>query len=313
MVLHAALGVSIRFRCPAARSMLPTPQRKGGRFWLVYCVCVPPSQARACFVCEFVYGRSAAPNRGYWHLCRAVGGGARGPACRAPGSIGGVFGLSPSLLIPGRAAFCSLCCQIYPRRSGFCLHLAPSCWYLTRPTLLLLVRNDSACSCPRSDRLIDCNRSVFVQSFQLSNASGLAGGCSNLRLDPSSRILQCGILQYQHQHPAPASHNQPTPPRPPALAHTAAGPLCSGVPSVRVHAAATYRTAPRERQRQQLAGRPGSRDSRQCMPRRAASTSCIAQIASHPVARLPPSTYLPAQQQHRSKQKASLSRRAHLR
>jgi hypothetical protein len=287
LVLHAALGtvdpVSLSYR----KVTYPTAQGRASlarRLRLLL-----PSKARACFVWEFVCGRSAAPNRGYWHLCRAVGGGARGPACRAPGSIGGVFGLSPSLLIPGRAAFCSLCCQIYPRRSGFCLHLAPSCWYLTRPTLLPLVRNDSACSCPHSDRLIDCNRSVFVQSFQLSNASGLAGGCSNLRLDPSSRILQCGILQYQHQHPAPASHNQPTPPSPslpPSL--TPPPPLCSGVlHSVRAHAAATYRTAPRERQRQQLVDRPGSRDSRQCMPRRAASTSCIAQIASHPVVRLP--------------------------
>lgn len=164
MVLHAALGSSIRFRCPAARFMLPTPQRKGGRVWLVYCVCYCPSQARACFVWEFVYGRSAAPNRGYWHLCRAVGGGARGPACRAPGSIGGVFALSPSFLIPGKAAFCSLCCQIYPRRSGFCLHLAPSCWYLSQPTLLPLVhpRNDSACSC--SVRLIDSYRSFGLHS-----------------------------------------------------------------------------------------------------------------------------------------------------
>ena len=101
----------------------------------------------------------------------------RAPACRAPGSIGGVLALSPSLLIPGRAAFCSLCCQIYPRRSGFCLHLAPSCWYLSRPTLLPLVhsRNDSACSC--SVRLIDSNRSFALRSVLsalLPDASGLA-------------------------------------------------------------------------------------------------------------------------------------------
>ena len=123
---------------------------------------VLPSQARACFVCEFVCGRSAAPNRGYWHLCRAVGGGARGPACRAPGSIGGVFGLSPSLLIPGRAAFCSLCCQIYPRRSGFCLHLAPSCWYLTRPTSLPATRPRLCLFLSCSVRLIDWNRSSSI-------------------------------------------------------------------------------------------------------------------------------------------------------
>lgn len=172
-----AWASSIRFRCPAARFMLPTPQRKGGHVWLVYCICYCPSQARACFVWEFVYGRSAAPNRGYWHLCRAVGGGARGPACRAPGSIGGVFALSPSFLIPGKAAFCSLCCQIYPRRSGFCLHLAPFCWYLSQPTLLPLVhpRNDSACSC--SVRLIDSYRSFglhSVLSALLPDASDLA-------------------------------------------------------------------------------------------------------------------------------------------
>lgn len=34
-----AWASSIRFRCPAARFMSPTPQRKGGRVWLVYCVC----------------------------------------------------------------------------------------------------------------------------------------------------------------------------------------------------------------------------------------------------------------------------------
>ena len=129
--------------------------------------------------------------------------------------------------------------------------------------------------------------------------------------DPAVRHSAAFAVPATVPAPARASHCQPAPPRPPSL--TPPPPLCSGVPSVRVHAAATYRTVPRERQRQQLAGRPGSRDSRQCMPRRAASTSCIAQIASHPVARLPPSTYLPAQQQHRSKQKASLSRRARLR
>ena len=164
----------VSLSCGKVHVTYPTAQ---GRVWLVYCVCYCPSQARACFVWEFVYGRSAAPNRGYSHLCRAVGGGARGPACRAPGSIGGVFALSPSLLIPGRAASCSLCCQIYPRRSGFCLHLAPSCWYLSRPTLLPLVhpRNDSACSC--SVRLIDSNRSFALRSVLsalLPDASGLA-------------------------------------------------------------------------------------------------------------------------------------------
>ena len=206
---------------------------------------VLPSQERACFVCEFVCGRSAAPNRGYWHLCRAVGGGARGPACRAPGSIGGVFGLSPSLLIPGRAAFCSLCCQIYPRRSGFCLHLAPSCWYLTRPASLPATRPRLCLFLSCSVRLIDWNRSSSItlrSVLSARNASGLAGGCSNARLRPSSRILQCGIVQLHSTNTStsiaqPAHTPSPTRPhprshrrRPSVRACSSASPRCCDVP-----------------------------------------------------------------------------------
>ena len=209
-----------------------------------------------------------------------------------------------------RRRFWTVAIALNTRQGSLLLVVLPdlpsTIWLLLAPCAVLLVPDPTylAATAARPQRLrLFSFRSIDrLKSFVRSSFSPFSSpprrfwfgrrGCSNVRLHPSSRILQCGIVQlsqYQHQHPAPASHNQPTPPSPslpPSL--TPPPPLCSAVlHSVRAHAAATYRTAPRERQRQQLVDRPGSRDSRQCMPRRAASTSCIAQIASHPVVRLP--------------------------
>lgn len=151
---------SIRFRCPAAR--LPFPTARAGVCSSTACDLkhAPVSSGVDC-------GRSAAPNRGYWQLCRAVGGGARGPACRAPGSIGGVCSVAIALNTR-QGTCCELCCQICLDDPP--LALGPSCWYLTRqqPTLLpLRCLNDRLLAVVRLfDRLID--RSIAtVLSFQL--------------------------------------------------------------------------------------------------------------------------------------------------
>jgi hypothetical protein len=81
-----------------------------------------------------VCGRSDAPNRGYWHLCRAVGGGARGPACRAPGSIGGVWSVAIALNTR-QGTILLVVLPDLPRRSGshtWTVLLVPD------PTLLLV-------------------------------------------------------------------------------------------------------------------------------------------------------------------------------
>lgn len=98
------------------------PHSKGGAYLAVCSIRFRAGQGRA-FGCSstrskhapvssrVVPGRSGAPSKGCWHLCRAVGGGARGPACRAPGTIGGVWSVAIALNTR-QSTFCSLCCQI---------------------------------------------------------------------------------------------------------------------------------------------------------------------------------------------------------
>lgn len=89
---------------------------------------LPRSKARACFVWVIVRERSEAPSKGYWHLCRVVGGGARGPACRVLGSIGGVWSVAIALNTRQRSHFVR-CAARSARRSGSSAS-NPSCWYL---------------------------------------------------------------------------------------------------------------------------------------------------------------------------------------
>jgi hypothetical protein len=113
---------SIRFRCPAAR--LPTPQARAGicsstaisttrLFRLSSSVGDPALRTEATGICVVPWEEAPGDPRA----------GLLGPS--------EAFGLSPSLLIPGRAPFCSLCCQIC--LDDLALALGPSCWYLTRP------------------------------------------------------------------------------------------------------------------------------------------------------------------------------------
>lgn len=148
-----------------------------------------------------------------------------------------------------RRRFCTVAIALNTRQGSLLLVVLPdlpsTIWLLLAPCAVLLVPLPTylAATRPPSQRLcLFLLRSIDrFKSFVRSSFSPFSSpprrlwfgrrGCSNVRLHPSSRILQCGIVQlsqYQHQHPAPASHNQPTPPRlarPSALAHTAAAPL----------------------------------------------------------------------------------------
>ena len=74
-----------------------------------------------------ICGRSDAPNRGYWHLCRAV---REAPGDPRAGFLGPseAFVLSPSLLIPGRVSF--------PRCAA---RSASTIWLSLTPWTVLLV------------------------------------------------------------------------------------------------------------------------------------------------------------------------------
>lgn len=103
------------FPCPqkVTYSEPPPPTRQGTASTI-------PSQARAGFVRGRLPCRGVVVQNGAWAIrpseqwlrasvsCR---GGARGPACRAPGSIGGVLGLvaiAPPFLIPGQGSSTSM-------------------------------------------------------------------------------------------------------------------------------------------------------------------------------------------------------------
>jgi hypothetical protein len=240
-----SVGSSIRFRCPAARLLYPTAQGSGRLSALVYCLL--RSQARACFVCESSVGdptlRSEATG-----IC--VVPWEEAPGDPRAGLLGPseAFGLSPSLLIPGRAPFAR--CAARSASTIWLSHLAPSCWYLTRPTLLLVQSPKNQLCLPSSVRLIDRNRSLHSLRSCPFSSRRLCFGRWLLKRSPPSQLPDPAV-RHSAASPvpataAPASHNKPTPPRPPSLTPP---PPCR----VRVHAA-TYRTAPRERQRQQLAG-----------------------------------------------------------
>lgn len=258
-----------------------------------------------------VPGRSDAPSKGYWHLCRAVGGGARGPACRAPGTIGGVWSVAIALNTR-QGTFCSLCCQIYStiwlpspldRPAGTYQtalpYLAQYSSAFARPNLRSLPDRLIA----EVEELVDASSSPARRrevkwvaqrppSFQLSDPAA----------PQSSRLAQQGhTTRSSSQHRSLAA----------AAAHR---PRRGCRPLVQHDDAASYRTAPRlvgspRRKR----SRPGSRDSLQCMPLRASSTSAIAPIASHPEARLQQQQQPASSAAAQRKQKTSPSLRARLR
>lgn len=233
-----------------------------------------------------------------------------------------------------RRRFWTVAIALNTRQGSLLLVVLPdlpsTIWLLLAPWTVLLVPHPPclAATRPLSQRLclflfrsIDRLKSFSLRSVLSAPPRRLWFGrrrCSNVRLRPSSRILQCGIvqlLQYQHQHPAPASHNQPTPPRPPVRPRSHRRRRSVLGRSVLVHAAATYRTAPHlvsvsvsSWQADQVAGtRASACRGEQRRPVASPRSHRIASRAS------PPTQHLPAQQQqHRSKQKASLSRRARL-
>ena len=127
----------------------PTAQ---GRASLARLLLLLRFQARACFVWESSVGDPTLRTEATG-IC--VVPWEEAPGDPRAGLLGPseAFGLSPSLLIPGRAPFAR--CAARSASTIWLSHLGPSCWYLTRPALLLVHSPKQRLYQPSSVRLID--------------------------------------------------------------------------------------------------------------------------------------------------------------
>ncbi|KAM0704609.1 hypothetical protein Q7P35_008843 [Cladosporium inversicolor] len=143
-----------------------------------------------------------------------------------------------------RRRFWTVAIALNTRQGSLLLVVLPdlpsTIWLLLAPCAVLLVPDPTYLAAtaarPQRHRLfsfrsIDRLKSFVRSSFSpFSSQTPLVWQTWLLKRSPPSQLPDPAVrhsaaLQYQqHQYQAPALHNQPTPPRPPVLAHTAAVP-----------------------------------------------------------------------------------------